>query len=102
IFYACLKETTMAAPPARLSGDEIERRGQELYDRLVKPALKAEDDGKFVAVDAESGDYEIDRDDFQATERLLQRHQDAQIWLMRAGRLAAYHIGGRRVPKNPE
>jgi hypothetical protein len=90
----------MATPTARIAGDEIERRGQDLYDRRIKPALKPDDDGKFVAIDTESGDYEIDRDDYQATERLLQRHQDAQIWLMRVGRAAAYHIGGRRVPKN--
>ncbi len=89
----------MAAPAARLSSDEVERRGQDLYDRHIKPALKPDDDGKFVAIDAESEDYEIDRDDFQATERLLQRRRDAQIWLMRVGRATAYHIGGRRVPK---
>ncbi len=90
----------MAVPAAKFGGDEVERRGQDLYDRLIKPALKPEDDGKFLAIDAESGDYELDCDDFQATERLLQRRRDAQIWLMRAGRAAAYHIGGRRLPKN--
>ena len=38
----------MAAPAARLGGDEVERRGQDLYDRVIKPALKPEDDGKFI------------------------------------------------------
>jgi hypothetical protein len=90
----------MPTPAERLSGDEIERRGKELYERIVKPDLMLDDEGKFVAIDAESGDYVVDRDDFQATERLFQRRQDAQIWLMRANRETAYHIGGRRVPKS--
>ena len=45
------------------------RRGQEAFDRHVKPKLRPEDDGKFVAVDIQSGSYEIDSDDYWATER---------------------------------
>jgi hypothetical protein len=90
----------MAAPIAKYTGEEVQKRGEDLYDKLVKPNLRPEDDGKFVAVDVESGDYEIDRDDFKATDRLLKRREGAQIWLMRAGRLAAYHFGGRRTPTN--
>jgi hypothetical protein len=89
----------MAAPMSKDTGEEVQERGEDLYDKLVKPNLRREDDGKFVAIDVESGDYEIDRDDFQATDRLLKRHEEAQIWLMRAGRSAAYHFGGRRTPK---
>ena len=84
----------MAAPMAKYTGEEFARRGQEIYDRSVKPGLRPEDDGKFVAIDIESEDYEIDRDDFQATERLLARRADAPIWLMCAGRVTAYRIGG--------
>jgi hypothetical protein len=87
----------MAAPIAKYSSEEFARRGQEVYDRDVRPGLVPEDEGKFIAIDVESGDYEIDRDDFQATERLLSRRSDAPIWLMRAGSPTAYQIGGRRV-----
>ncbi len=38
---------------------EEARRGQEAFDRFVKPKLRPEDDGKFVAIDILSGSYEI-------------------------------------------
>ena len=88
----------MAIPTVKFSREEFARRGQEIYDRGVKPQLRAEDLDKFVAIDIESGDYEIDRDDFTAMERLRARRSDAQIWLMRAGRSTAYRIGWRPVP----
>lgn len=71
---------------------EEERRAEEVYDRLVRPALRPEDDGKYVAVAFEVDDFEIDADDNAATERLLARHPGARVWLMRAGRQAAYRM----------
>ena len=76
------------------NSEEFSRRAQEIYDRDVRPALRPEDEDKFVAIDIESGNYEIDRDDFTATERLLTRQPHAQIWLARVGQRAAYRIGG--------
>jgi len=78
---------------ARYSGEEFARRGQEIYEQKIRPVLRAEDADKFVAIDIESGDYEIDRDDYTTTERLLRRHPDAQIWLVRVGQPAAYRLG---------
>ena len=85
----------MTIPTAKFSREEFARRGQEIYDRVVKSQLQAEDLDKFVAIDIESGDHEIDRDDFTVMERLRARRSDAQIWLMRAGRPTAYRIGWR-------
>ena len=84
----------MATVQPRYGKDEFARRGQEIFDRDIRPTLGPADDGKFVAIDIESGEYEADRDDFTATERLITRKPDAQIWLVRAGRPAAYRIGG--------
>jgi hypothetical protein len=86
---------TMSASKARYSPEEFSRRGKEIYDRDIRPVLRPEDEDQFVAIDIESGSYEIDRDDFAATERLLARHSDAQIWLARVGQRAAYRIGAR-------
>ncbi len=57
------------------------RRGQEAFDRFVRLRLRPEDDGKFVAVDIQSGSYEIDADDYQATRRLLARIPGARIMI---------------------
>ncbi len=71
---------------------EEARRGQEAFDRHVRPKLRPEDDGKFVAVDIQSGEYEIDADDYQATERLLARIPEAKIWLLCVGQPTTYRI----------
>jgi hypothetical protein len=84
----------MNASKARYSSEEFSRRGQEIYDRDVRPALRPEDEDKFVAIDIELGGYEIDGHDYAATERLQTRHTHAQIWLARVGQRAAYRIGG--------
>ena len=43
---------------ARLAEDE--RLAEEIYDRLIRPALRPEEEGKYVAVAVESGDFEVD------------------------------------------
>lgn len=76
--------------------DEIARRGSEVFNRQVRPQLRPEDDGKFVAVDVASGDYELNEDDYTAIMRLRNRRPSAEIWLERAGYPAAHVI--RRRP----
>ncbi len=77
---------------ARLAEDE--RLAEEIYDRLIRPALRPEEEGKYVAVTVESGDFEVDADDYAATGRLLARRPGARLWLMRTGPSAAYRLRG--------
>jgi hypothetical protein len=88
--------TVMPVLKPRYSKEEFSRRGREIYERQVRPHVQSQDDGKFVAIDIETGSYEIDEDDYTATERLLARNGDAQIWLTRVGHETAYRIGGGR------
>jgi hypothetical protein len=62
----------------------------------VRPLLRPEDDGKFVALDIDTGEYEIDADDYTAVMRLRTRKPGAEIWLERAGQPAAYKFRHRR------
>ena len=73
----------MTALQPRYSKEEFARRGQEIYEQDIQPRLDPSDEGKFVAIDIETGMYEVDADDYTATERLLRRNPDAQIWLVR-------------------
>jgi hypothetical protein len=82
------------AEPRRSSG-ELDRLGTEDFDRRVRPTLRLEDDGKFVAIDVDTGDYEIDEDDYTAVMRLEARNLAADVWLMRVGQRAAYRMGWR-------
>ncbi len=83
----------------RYSKEEFARRGQDIYERLIRPQVEPGYDGAFAAIDIETGAYELDADDYTATERLLRRLPDAQVWLVRVGQPATYRIGSRMRPE---
>lgn len=85
----------MSVTTPRYSKAEFARRGQEIYDQAIRPHVEPGNEGKFVAIDLETGAYELDPDDYTATERLLARTPNAQIWLLRVGHRAAYRMGSR-------
>ena len=74
------------------TSEELARLGSEVFASRVRPVLRPEDDGKFVAIDIESGDHEIDEDDYAAVMRLRNRRPSAEVWLGRVGQPAAYRM----------
>ena len=88
---------SIALPRPRYSKEEFARRGDEIYDRDIAPQARTEDRGKFVAIDIETGDYEIASDELTAADGLLVRHPDAQIWLRRLGFSYTYRFGHRET-----
>ena len=82
----------MNAQP-RYSKEEFARRGDVIYERELRPILEKESDGKFVAIDIETGAYEVDVDELAASDRLLARVPNAQIWLRRIGFHYAHRFG---------
>jgi hypothetical protein len=79
-------------PTTKRTLDELKRLAQGIYDRQVRPVLKPEDDGKFVAMDVDTGDYVVDRDDYTAVMSLRARQPAADMWLMRAGHRTTFRI----------
>ena len=88
----------MAATRRRISKDEFARRGDSVYETTVRPLLKSQDDGKFVALDIETGEYELDADELRACDQLRARLPDAQIWMVRVGSPFVHRFGGRQTP----
>ena len=82
-------------PYAKYTPEEVESRGQAIYDQQIRPALEPEHEGKFLVVDVETGQYEIDEDDLKATKRVLAKRPDAVLYGLRIGHAAAYRLGGR-------
>jgi hypothetical protein len=81
--------------------DEFARRGDEIYDDQIRPTLESANQGKYVAIDIDTGAFEIDSDDYTATERLLARLPDAQIWLTRVGDRYLHRLGSDSTPQRP-
>lgn len=82
----------------RYSKEEFARRGDEIYDRDIKPHVAQGDEGKFVLIDIETGDYEMDWNELVAHDRLVLRHPDAQVWFTRVGSRYARRFGPRYRP----
>ncbi len=81
-------------PLRSYSSAQIERRGEEIYERGIRARVEPEHRGKFLAVDIETGDYEIDRDELAALDRLRSRHAEGARHLIRIGYPAAVELGG--------
>ena len=81
---------------APLSSAEVARLGKEVYHRVVVPTLHTEDHGKYVAIDVISEDYEMDSDDYTASQRLRARCPTGEFWLMMVGFPTAYRFAGAR------
>ena len=86
----------MTVRQPRYSKAEIAQRGTEIYERDIRPHVEKGNDGKIVAIDVETGDYEMDEDDYAAVARLRARKSAADIWLMCAGYPTTYRIGAVR------
>jgi hypothetical protein len=69
--------------------------GTPFTRRISAPKLKTEDDGKFAAIDIESGEFAIDADELKACRKLRKRIPDAQIWMVRVGFRHVHRFGGR-------
>lgn len=82
----------MTSADRKRSLDEVARSGTEMFQRQIRPMLRPEDDGKFVALDVDSGDYELNEDDYTAIMQLRARRPTAEIWLERAGEATAYKM----------
>ena len=81
----------MAATQPRYSKDEFAKRGDAIYERDIRPLVETKHRGEFVAIDIETGAYEVDPDELAASDRLVARVPDAQIWLRRLGSRYARH-----------
>ena len=88
----------MPANERRYSKQEFARRGNALVETLVRPKLTAADEDKFVAIDIETGEYELDKNEMKAVGRLRQRVADPQIWLVHVT-LGYLHRFGGHVPR---
>ena len=79
----------------RYSKEEHARRGTALYEEQVRAKVEAGNHGKIVAIDVDSGDFEVADDTLTASQRVLDRRPEAQIWCVRIGYPAVHRFGPR-------
>ncbi|MBW4690230.1 MAG: hypothetical protein KME27_00525 [Lyngbya sp. HA4199-MV5] len=77
----------------RYSKEELARRGKELYESQIRQQVEANHLGKIVAIDIETGTFEVADDTLVASDRLLERCPDAQTWFIRIGHRGVHRFG---------
>lgn len=81
----------------RYNKDEYARRGTEMYEQQIRPQVEKNNQGRIVAIDIESGAYELAGDTLTASEMLLSHHPEAQIWCVRIGHRGVHRFGAAQV-----
>ncbi len=81
-------------PHPRYSSHEIAERGRKLHDEQLCAKVTPGNTGKFLVVDVETGEYEIDQDELTALKRVKAKRPDAPRYLLRIGHHGAYRLGG--------
>jgi hypothetical protein len=89
----------MAIRQRRYSKEELAQRGQLLYESGIQEQVEAGNNGKIVAIDIETGAFEVADHVLPATNRLFEQYPDAQPWIIRIGHRAVYHFGARSLAK---
>ncbi len=72
--------------------EEFARRGKEMYEHQVRPLVESGNRGKIVAIDIDTGAYEVADDLITADTRLFARFPEAQIYYVRVGYPAVYRL----------
>ncbi len=86
----------MAVSKPTYSKEQAARRGDEIYDRSVRAQVEPQRNGEIVAIDLDSGAWEVDPDEITAAHRLESRHPNAQIWAVRVGSRYLSRFGAGR------
>jgi hypothetical protein len=92
----------MAVRQPRYSKEEFAQRGDALYESEIRSQIDEEGDrGKIVAIDIETGAFEVADDLLTASKHLLARVPDSQTWFIRIGHLAVDRFGARSLRTKP-
>jgi hypothetical protein len=87
----------MAVRQPRYSKEEFAQRGDALYEATVRSQVEAGNHGKVVAIDIETGAFELAEAPRIAVDRLYDRYPDVQPWVVRIGHRSVFRIGSQSL-----
>ena len=71
---------------------EVTDLAKAIYKEKIKSLVEPAENGKFIVIDVESGDYEIDEQILDALDRLQERQPNAATYAGRVGYPTAYDL----------
>jgi len=88
----------MAASPTT---NGIAHRGAQTYEQQLRHALEPQYNGKYVVIDVDTGEYELDDDHLAASDRAAAKRPGAALYATRVGSRSLGRIGGRLSAAKP-
>lgn len=79
----------------RYSKEEFAKQGNKIYETQIRSQVEVGNHGKIVAIDIETGVFEVADTPISATDRLYERCPNAQPWVIRISHQAVYRFGAR-------
>ena len=89
-----MTQSSGSQPPIAINHLKIARRGQAFYRSIREKVENRENLGKIISIDINTGNYEIDDNLLECSDRLQREWPDAVIWAERIGFSAVYAVGG--------
>ena len=89
----------MAVRQPRYSKEEFAQHGDLIYQTQIRPQVELGNQGKIVAIDIETGAFEVADTPMVAVDRLYEREPNAQPWVIRIGHRAVFRFGSRSLKK---
>ena len=86
----------MSVPQPRYSKEEHARLGNEWYERDVRARVENGNYGRIVAIDVDTGEFEVADDLMTASQGLRSRLPNSQTWFVRIGAKSVHRFGPRR------
>jgi hypothetical protein len=90
----------MTVRQPRYPKEEYARRGNEIYEAQVRSKVEEGNHGRIVAIDIETGSFEVADTPMVAVDRLYEREPDAQPWVIRIGHRAVFRFGSRSLSQS--
>ena len=89
----------MPTQQPRYSAEETARRGNEICERVVRPQVEQGHRGEVVAIGVETEAFEMGANAIEASDKLLARLPNAEIWFVRIGHRALHRLGGHAASR---
>jgi hypothetical protein len=78
-----------------LSREEVAQRADQIYESSIRQEVEiAENIGKIVIIDIETGDYSVDENGLNAADYLSEKHPNARLFGIKIGYNVAVAFGG--------
>lgn len=77
----------------RYSDEEFVQRAKEIYAK-IKDKVDPGNEKKILAIDIETGEYEVHENEMEAVDRLFARLDDPQVFCYRIGYVAVHSFVG--------